>query len=1096
MQKNLREDARRSRKAVSILLLSVIQWIALQNAFAISISAMEITQKRITISIQNALLTEALDAVGQRGGFGITYNNEDIPVKRITQRFDNVSVGEVLDQMLRDTGLMYKEYKGNLVIIRIPEKEKKTSTKGSIQGVLSDAESGEALVGASIRVIGTSMGASTDVDGKYSIPNVPEGLYQLAVSYIGYDAAVIREVKVVADQTTTINHKLAPAKTQLQDIVVIGDKALSGNVVETNEVSLVNEIKGSNLIITGVSAQQIARSVDQDAGEVARRLPGVSLLNNFVNIRGMHERYNLTYLNGMIAPSSEADKRAFSYDLLPSNMIDKMTVYRSPGPELLGDWAGGVIKIDTKNTAIARQFEANISTWYRPESTFENYYTYEGGGKDWLGKDDGTRALPKNFPGIYAIPGGTPQQVNDGPRERNNSEISSEDLAQNAAWGRSLYNKWNLQKAQAPLDIRAGLNYYDSWRIGNMRLSNLTSINTTQASQIIFQDLTPDKAVGNDGIQNVGRSYKDTISRKTARWGLLQNLKLQINPRHALEASGVFNQLGIDETYVRDGYNAIIGDFDLGYSRKIFYTYRSRSILATQLAGTHELGKEEGTNKITWTAGYSRSSEDIPGQRLMYLQSDTATENAAAKRYLTSGIRAGAFSLANSLYYADSDEDNFTFTANYEKKFSSGTFLRAGFFNESKNRDINSRLIAIGPQHNKLFITTQEGGLVDEHNAEEGLGRDNFKEDGTNLFIFDNEYLSGRYSVKGNIVAGYAAVNVPLFNKKLNIYGGVRYEGQNLSLTVPPDTYNPKDSTIIDRYLDYWLPSVNISWNFTDKILARVAYGKTLNRPNYRELIPLFVNDPRLEQLQVGNDSLKDAEIHNFDIRGEWYPAEGEFISVGVFYKRIINAIEPYIFSTFVSERLQFANTPRATVFGVEAEVRKSLNFIPWRGARRFSVIANFAVLESEIEFEGAIVPDTEGNFQDNRTRKRPLEGTASYVVNGGLYYEHEEWGTKISALYNVTGQRLVYAGTSFFPETYELPRHVIDLTLRQRINKHLEFRAGVQDLLNQSRRLYRDYDRNQRWDPDLRNKLPRKDWMFQEYKPGSYYMAGFNLTF
>jgi outer membrane cobalamin receptor len=952
---------------------------------------------------------------------------------------------------------------------------------GVLSGTISD-ETSEKLIGATVKIVGTNHGTTTDVEGNYSLQNIPPGVYDVAISYVGYESSIVPAVKIGGGETTTLNHVLKSGSTQLDDIVVIGNKALSGKVVETNELSMINDIKTSSLITTGISAQQIARSVDQDAGEVARRLPGVSVLNNFVNIRGMHERYNLTYLNGMIAPSSEADRRAFSYDMLPSNMIDKMIVYRSPAPELLADWAGGVIKIETKNTSIARQFEVNATTSYRPGSSFEDYYTYQGGSKDWMGKDDGTRALPSDFPAVGAIPGGGLLPFNISPADRDKA-YSSEEKAANARYARELYNKWNLKKASSALDYRVGVNYYDSWNIGRMRLSNLTSISTAQTKLVRYQDFVPLEQL-NGIVQEKVVYYKDTISQQTSRWSILQNLSLAISPKHTVQLKGFYNQLGTDETYVRDGYN-VIGEFP-GYTTRIIYTYKSRSLLGAQIAGAHTFGKDD-SNNLQWGAAYNYSEEILPAQRALQFLPEVQGAPAEAPRYLSE--KAVSFNIFNSLFYSTTKEENTVFSLDYEKKLKFGPSIKVGLFNENKTKPLESRVI-----RNANLAPDS----LTRYRVDEAFASTVYTDNGSGAFIFDDDLASGQFDAKGKIYAGYAALNVPLFNNRLKIYGGMRYEGQDLVLNIPPSAYlaaTGKKPELINRYLYYWLPSVNASFEFTKKLLLRAAYGKTLNRPNYRELIPLPVNDPRLENRRVGNDTLQDAQIQNLDLRLEFYPTDGEFISIGAFYKNLHNAIEPYVQTEGNNEIIYYDNTKTATVFGVEAEIRKSFSFLPGEWGSNLFTIVNLAWLQSEVEFPDGLLPDNSGNFDDNRTATRSLEGTASYVVNAGLYYDQPKWRTKVSVIYNVLGQRLVFAGTQLFPATYELPRHTIDLTLRQPVGKFLELRMGVQDLLNQPRKLYRDYDRDERYDPGKRNKLPQKDWLYQSYRPGSYFTVGLNLT-
>lgn len=1047
----------------------------------------------ISIHFRNVTVDRALDEISKRSGLSVTYNHNDLPDTRtVSYEKDKVKVTDALSYVLKGTGLTFSNFRSIIIVHKITDSPK-PEPSGTLEGTLTDAATGENLIGANVRILGTSLGTTANETGRYSIKNVPPATYQLAISFIGYETSIIRDVEIEAGKTTQIDYKLKSAGTELQSIEIIGNGVLSGNVVETNEGAMVSSIKDAPVIITGISAQQIARSIDQDAGEVARRLPGVTVLNNFVNIRGMHERYNLTILNDMVAPSSESDRRAFSYDLLPSNMIDKMTVYRSPAPDLLADWAGGVIKVETKNTAIARQIEVNVSGWYREETTGKDMYTYGGGKRDWLGADDGKRSLPGGFPGIYQIPGTGPDQVNDN-RTRNQNNITQEELTQNAQWGKKLYSRWNLKRDKAPIDYRAGINYYDSWLLGKMQLNNLTSINTTQSTQIVNQTFNPWWSVDDNGKPANARTYQDTISRKNARWGILQNFKLRINPSHTLELKGLFNQLGTDETYVRKGYNDYVTDLDNGYVTKVFYTYRSRSIFAAQLAGKHSLGRNRD-HQLSWSGAYSVSTDKTPAQRLLHLKAvDQFDENA--KQYVTNGAGLGVFSIANSLYYADSKETNYTGFLDYEKKLTERLTLKIGAFDEKKTRDIDGRLINIGTNDKLgLFLTDSEGGKVDAWNVETAIGPANFREDGQGLFIYDNRNFSGQYRVDGNIAAGYVAANVQIIPSRLSAYGGIRFENQNLEITTPFVGTKREDSVVVDRTIRHWLPSINVKYTLTSQITMRAAYGRTINRPNYREMIPMLVNDPKLELMQIGYSGLTDATVDNYDARLEWYPSESEFISAGVFYKDISNAIEPYVDQVGKDEYLKFANSPRATVKGIEVEIRKSLAFIPGRFARYFSTIANVALLKSEVKFVDSLFNSIPGNYTDFRPKTRQLEGTARYVVNAGLYFEQPSWGTKVSLLYNILGQRLVYAGTAFFPATYELPRNTIDITIRQRLTKYLELRCGVQDILNQPRKLYRDYDRDEKYRPDHWNKLPYRDYIFQRFKPGSYWMVGLNLT-
>ncbi len=112
---------------------------------------------------------------------------------------------------------------------------------------------------------------------------------------------------------------------------------------------LINAIKESKLVVSGISAEQIVRLPDKDAAQVMQRVSGVTISDNrFVLVRGVPERYNQVMINNVIGPSTEIDRRSFSFDLIPAGAIDQMLMYKSGAAELPGDFAGGVIKLVTK----------------------------------------------------------------------------------------------------------------------------------------------------------------------------------------------------------------------------------------------------------------------------------------------------------------------------------------------------------------------------------------------------------------------------------------------------------------------------------------------------------------------------------------------------------------------------------------------------------------------------------------------------------------------------------------------------------------------------------------------------------------------------
>ncbi|NCB09592.1 MAG: TonB-dependent receptor, partial [Bacteroidia bacterium] len=265
---------------------------------------------------------------------------------------------------------------------------------GIIKGTITDSKTRESLIGTTVLIQGTTQGTITNFDGEFIISKVNPGKYNLVISFISYETQII-PVEVASDRETVLNVSLQPATLDIGEVQVVAKKR------EDTEVSLLTSLKSSDLIMSGISAQQIGKSQDKDAAEVIRRVPGITITDGrFVIVRGLVERYNSVMLNNATAPSFEADKRAFSFDAIPSGMIENILIYKSPAPELPADFAGAAIEVKTKNVADQNAFSISYGNKFVQNATFnDKVLTHEGSKTDWLGNDNGTRAIPGGVPG-------------------------------------------------------------------------------------------------------------------------------------------------------------------------------------------------------------------------------------------------------------------------------------------------------------------------------------------------------------------------------------------------------------------------------------------------------------------------------------------------------------------------------------------------------------------------------------------------------------------------------------------------------------------------------------------------------------------------
>ncbi len=270
--------------------------------------------------------------------------------------------------------------------------------KGDIKGIVVDSKIKETLIGANVVIQGTTMGASTDLDGSFKL-SVSPGTYNIEVSFISYKIKIIENVKVINGQLTDIG------KIELEEeSTTLGEVTVQERKKTDTQLALINSIKTNNVAVTGITFDQISKTQDKNAAEAIRRVPGITIMDDrFIVVRGLEPRYNTVWLNNSAAPSSESDSRAFSFDAIPSSAIDRMMVYKTPAPELPADFAGAAIQLYTKNLPEKNGFNIRYKAGFRTGTSFNDFTTYEGGKYDWLGFDDGTRDLPEDFPDVAGL---------------------------------------------------------------------------------------------------------------------------------------------------------------------------------------------------------------------------------------------------------------------------------------------------------------------------------------------------------------------------------------------------------------------------------------------------------------------------------------------------------------------------------------------------------------------------------------------------------------------------------------------------------------------------------------------------------------------
>jgi len=273
------------------------------------------------------------------------------------------------------------------------------SQTGIMRGKITDAETGEELIGATVLLEGTMIGASTDLDGNYSMEQAPAGSHNLKCQYISYETQIISDVNISDGKVTVLNIKLKPVSFGLKEFVV------SAKAVRNTETALLTMQKKSATLLDGISNQQFAKAGDSDAAAALSRVTGVSVEGGkYVYVRGLGDRYSKTILNGCEIPSLDPERNTVQMDIFPTNAIENIIVYKTFSPNL-NSFTGGLINIITKDFPEQLQVSFSAKFEYNTQASMKNdFLSYEGGKYDWVGFDDGIRKFPVSPESIPLYP--------------------------------------------------------------------------------------------------------------------------------------------------------------------------------------------------------------------------------------------------------------------------------------------------------------------------------------------------------------------------------------------------------------------------------------------------------------------------------------------------------------------------------------------------------------------------------------------------------------------------------------------------------------------------------------------------------------------
>lgn len=873
--------------------------------------------------------------------------------------------------------------------------------KGRIEGKITDVKTGNPLSGISVVIKETGKGVSTGVDGQFVLNAEIGKKYTIIISSTNYLGKQLDDAEIGRDGILSLDITLEPKVKQNEGVVL---RATSAR--RETAASMIAFQKNTNTVASVISSEAIRRSPDKNTGEVLKRTPGASIQEGkFIIVRGLADRYNQAMLNGVLLTSTEPDRKTFSFDLIPSSMIDNIVINKAFVPEYPGEWAGGLIQVNTKDIPAKNFLNIQLGTGFNTQTIGRSFLKYEGGKTDWLGIDDGTRGLP------------------DGYTTKSNFDIASP--RQKTEQGKTLNNTWSPTSINAPLNLSVQLNGGFSTKIAGKKVGGTIGISYSKTNRFI-EMLNRQNTLAGD-VFSINFNYDDDRFQQDISVGAVGSLTVQFNNRNKISVKSIVNLNAANYVTDRQGVDFVrdeeLKGTELSFKQNTFFT--------TQVSGEHLISKPL---KLKWYGAFNILDSHIPDQRrILYSRVLGAATPYSLVISNTLSQQSGSriFQDLSDYIYTAGGDLAYDFNWLGQKQT-----IKGGYMLQIKDRLYDAKLFAnYLPLDNPTLRQLPANQVFAPANFGDGTGT---------LFAFDA--IKGntfRYLANTILNAGFIQFDNQFSDALRVVWGGRVEHFDQLVGSVKASDPRHTNTVVTD-----FLPGVNANYKLNTKTNLRLSGSQTVIRPELRELSFLNIYDFELNASVQGNPLLKRTKVSNFDLRYEYYPRSGEVFNAGVFYKSFDNPIEQ-IFNegSGGSSTFSFQNARTARAYGVEVELRKKLDFAS--AFKNFTFQANAAYIYSRVEDEKLNV-------------NRALQGQSPYVVNMGLLYDLEKYGFSATLLFNRIGERIYLVGDisagAGSPDIYEAPRSVFDLQLTKKVVRNKgEIRLNISDLLNQKQYFYQN---------------------------------------
>lgn len=797
--------------------------------------------------------------------------------------------------------------------------------KTKVAGVVTDVSfNNEPMPSVSIMIEGTRQGTNTDVEGRYTL-ELNSGTHILIFSYIGYET--YRDtINLQAGQNLTLDVALSTTSNLLNDVVITEE------VRQDTESALLRRQLNAAVTRENIGSQEMSRKGISNAETALTKVAGISKQEGTSGlfVRGLGDRYNITFLNGLPLPSNEPTSKNVALNLFGTDVIQSIEISKIYTAENFGDMGGASVNIQSKEHVGKPNLQVNLGTGLNTQA---------------VGASDFKQASHLRKSGFYNI---------EPPRTLDQYVYTS---------------SWSPGSTSMPYNLNLGLSGGGSFNLGTGSLSIFA--NLAFENDYVYR-------TGSERIMGISQNIVNADYFNIDRYAYTSHTTASFNAKYRLNSR---NSLRFNSVFI-NGASSTVSEFD--YKREDTNPQFSRQTLTVQnqlwlnqLLGEHQLSDRY---ELEWGASYGRVNADMPDRitNVLTLRNDGSgyiystgilSDQNRFYQYINEDELSGRAALKYRVFHNEQDKYNGSLTLGYTGKIKKRDFEATQF---------NTNIQGVTSAHiNNIDDYLNAGNFNPNAQPNSGQFRITTLRGARNI-------IPQTYSVNQSLHGGYLVLEHD-YNSTVTYTLGLRAD-KVLQTMEWNTSYNPPnisfDDATIDRF--FFLPELTLRYKLSAQQNLRFAVSKSYTLPQFLEQAPFQYEDVTFQS--VGNAAVNPSDNYNLDLKWEAFPSRNELVSFGVFGKYISNPISQTLLAAASNNLFSYVNAGDfAYVLGAEMDVRKEL-------FNNFSAGLNLTYMYTRQELNPAKVSEETSNSMsvNFNTDRDGLQGASPLLVNVDLTYKLE----------------------------------------------------------------------------------------------------------